>query len=875
MAHLDKELLVTADTGGERRNEPVTLGIPLARGELSLPAELVIMAEDGSRQPVQHKALTRWPDDSVKWLLLDFCAAVGAKGCSSYRLISAPGRSVQRIPTALRVLPGADHWLVETGRAVFTIDAQLFRPFIQVAVDNKESLSPGKAGCCLAAQGSNSVPLIEEIRIEQCGPLRVTLRINGTFRSHLPIRPRFSCRLHFYANSSRVELAFTLHNPQPAHHTGGFWDLGDPGSFFFRELALTLPMQPGGCDTVSCTPEPGDAPAVYRAGEGPLCIYQASSGGRHWQSPLHRNLHGDLPLNRCGYQMRQQQRLLREGRRATPVVWCGSNSRGVAAALPYFWQEFPKALTVDTANIRLFLFPACFGDLYELQGGEQKATLIRLDFCASPDQLAWAADPLHTQAAPEVYRHSGVLQNLPSTETATDLLDLFLEGPEQLRDKRELIDEYGWRNFGDVYADHEAVYHTGSEPFISHYSNQYDLCAGLFRKGFASGNPLWSTLAEDLARHVLDIDLYHTDQDRDEYNHGLFWHTDHYLPAGLATHRSYSREQLQGRNPATGGGGPGAEHCYSTGLLLHYLTTGNETCREAVIALADWCLNSLNGSPTLLASCRRGWNSLKRSTGPDASARPFHRYPLSRGTGNSIIACLDAFEAGGGHRYLDHAADLISGSLHPDDRIDQRGLEMPEDSWSYTVLLVAVAAFIDKKAELGSFDQAFCHARDCLLAYGSWMAQHEYPYLERPELLEYPNETWPAQDLRKCVVLYHAARYSQGAHQQILLEKARLLYQTAKEQLQQHPTSSFTRPLALMLQNGWVGTVLNAPLPLQPAAAQQPRVSIATTAPVLSPSALFFRIGGDIAAALRRFSPAAELRWLCLRLGWQRLNLRP
>lgn len=875
MAHLDKQLLVIAEMGGERRNEPVTIGIPLARGELSMPAKLAIMAEDGSQCPVQCKALTHWPDNSIKWLLLDFCATTGATGRSSYRLIPASGAIVQRPPTAVRITPGNEHWRVETGRAVFTIDAQLFRPFVQVAVDNRELLAPGKAGCCLALQGSGSIPLVDEIRIEQYGPLRATLRISGFFRSNLPIRPRFSCLLHFYADSSRVELAYTLHNPHPAHHRGGLWDLGDDGSFFFRELALTLPLQQGVFDTVICSTEPGDPPVTYRADEVPLSIYQESSGGKNWQSPLHRNLHGDLPLGHCGYQMRLRQQLIREGRRATPVVWCGNSTCGVAAAMPYFWQEFPKALSVEADSIKLFLFPACFGDLHELQGGEQKTTMIRLDFCAAPEHLAWATHPLNIQATPEVYRLSGVLQNLPPAGTATDLLDQFLDGPKQLRDKRELIDEYGWRNFGDVYADHEAVYHTGSEPFISHYSNQYDLCAGLYRKGFASGSRLWCELAKDLARHVLDIDLYHTDDDREEYNHGLFWHTDHYLPAGLATHRSYSREQLQGRNPSAGGGGPGAEHCYSTGLLLHYLTTGNMAYREAVISLADWCLNSLNGSPTLLANCRRGWKSLKQVSEARTTSRPFHRYPLSRGTGNSIIACLDAFEAGGGQRFLDHAATLISGSLHPDDRIEQRGLEYPEDSWSYTVLLAAVATFIDKKAELGCFDQTFYYARDCLLAYGNWMAEHEYPYLERPELLEYPNETWPAQDLRKCVVLYHAARYSQGAQQQVLLEKARLLYNTAKEQLHRHTTSNFTRPLALILQNGWVGTRLHAPLPVQPAAALQPCTAMPPAAPVLSPSALLFRIGSDIVSALRRFNLCAECRWLCLRLGWQRLQVRP
>ena len=69
----------------------------------------------------------------------------------------------------------------------------------------------------------------------------------------------------------------------------------------------------------------------------------------------------------------------------------------------------------------------------------------------------------------------------------------------------------------------------------------------------------------ELASHVTDIDIYHTDRDKAAYNSGLFWHTFHYVAAGKSTHRSYPRH-------ATGvcGGGPANEHNYTAGLLLHY-----------------------------------------------------------------------------------------------------------------------------------------------------------------------------------------------------------------------------------------------------------------------------------------------------------------
>ena len=42
---------------------------------------------------------------------------------------------------------------------------------------------------------------------------------------------------------------------------------------------------------------------------------------------------------------------------------------------------------------------------------------------------------------------------------------------------------------------------------------------------------------DELAHHVVDIDIYHTTRDRAAYSGGLFWHTIHYASAGTATHR--------------------------------------------------------------------------------------------------------------------------------------------------------------------------------------------------------------------------------------------------------------------------------------------------------------------------------------------------
>src|SRR5262245_13436225 len=50
--------------------QPITVGVPLARGSLREPSGFWLRAGDDS-VPVQTQALARWSDGSVKWLLLD------------------------------------------------------------------------------------------------------------------------------------------------------------------------------------------------------------------------------------------------------------------------------------------------------------------------------------------------------------------------------------------------------------------------------------------------------------------------------------------------------------------------------------------------------------------------------------------------------------------------------------------------------------------------------------------------------------------------------------------------------------------------------------------------------------------------------------
>src|SRR6185436_12000229 len=186
-----------------------------------------------------------------------------------------------------------------------------------------------------------------------------------------------------------------------------------------------------------------------------------------------------------------------------------------------FWQNFPKAIEADSRRLTLRLWPRQFADLHEIQGGEQKTHAFTLAFGDDPmarDAAFWGRAPSTAAATPQWYAATGAIPYLAPASEDIDgryrvLVDAAIEGAESFERKREAIDEYGWRNFGDIYADHENPFSGAAEPIVSHYNNQYDAVNGFATQFMRTGDLRWWRLMIELAVHVTDIDIYHTDRD--------------------------------------------------------------------------------------------------------------------------------------------------------------------------------------------------------------------------------------------------------------------------------------------------------------------------------------------------------------------------
>jgi hypothetical protein len=802
---LEASIFIEETFGLARVDEPVRIGVPLPKGFVSDVNMLGVKNEGGLDIPLQARSLAGWPDGSIKWVLLDFVSSEERSARRTYKLGRLTDRDASRRSGGGGfILRDEDEWLVvDTGAAQFCISRTHLAPFRCVNLGNLPFLSgQGSRVEMIDEGGTVYIPEIYGFVEEEKGPVRLTFRIDGRFlaqgRNCLCL---FRSRLTFYHGLAIVRMEFQIHNPRSAIHPGGLWDLGDKGSIRFRDLSVVFHASEMPY-SISWVAENNGC--ISEQEEPRWLLYQDSSGGINWNSPNHVERNGKTTVSFRGFRVAREKSGLKSamasGDRATPYVQVNTSSGWMAATVDAFWQNFPKALRISEDNLSLGLFPEESEKGFELQGGEKKRHVAFLDF-GLPERktvIPQLLNPLNVWVDPRWVENTKAIPNFSvltdeADQTVLKYITNVVEGTNSFLNKRELGDEYGWRNFGDLYADHEAIGAKSSGSFISHYNNQYDFIYGGLLQYLRAGDRRWFLMAEQAARHTIDIDIYHTDEDKPAYNHGFFWHTDHYKDAGTCTHRTYSRKNGTG----TGyGGGPGNEHNYTSGLLHYHYITGDSEGADAVIELANWVIGMDDGSKNILGIIDEGPTGLASST----AVREYHK--PGRGSGNSINALLDAYTLSNRRHYMIKAEELIQRCIHPEDDIPSLKLDEPEYRWSYLVFLQVLGKYLDKKVDLAEADYPFFYARDSLLHYVDWMIDHEVPYKDVLHKLEIPSETWSAQDVRKCHIFHLAAKYGPREQRSAYEEKATFFFDRCLQDLLSFKTSYLTRPLVILTVYG-------------------------------------------------------------------------
>ena len=237
----------------DRVSEPVTCGVPLARGYCNSAEELVLKI-GGEPVPVEIREVSRWPDGSLRWVHLDFQADLHRGGDTR---VSLEKGARPPVDSKLEIEETPAEIIVSTGRLIVRLSRRGFNVFNRVRVLSEDGkyfrtlVNPHRRGLVAWAGKREFLAAsdtLSALEVESRGPMRVVLRAEGNFQDTTGLKLfHYICRLYFYNDSPVVRLAFTFENRDPVienkialqglhveipttiRGAGGAFDIGKPG----------------------------------------------------------------------------------------------------------------------------------------------------------------------------------------------------------------------------------------------------------------------------------------------------------------------------------------------------------------------------------------------------------------------------------------------------------------------------------------------------------------------------------------------------------------------------------------------------------------------------------------------------------------------
>ena len=210
------QLTTTHSLGGLHFVPPgVTSGVPFPEGDVFDPAHIRLLCNDGEI-PLQVKVLSRYPDGSIRWALLDF-QLQGSQTEYTLEYGSQVQRSVFTSESPVRISADEDKVTVDTGRLRMVIDQSRGTIFNEIRMDGELVTATEKiAGLTLVGMDGKSFTTTgppEEVIVLEDGPLRGALLVKGKHCSDDGESLfTYEFELHFYAGWPGIKLFHTWGN---------------------------------------------------------------------------------------------------------------------------------------------------------------------------------------------------------------------------------------------------------------------------------------------------------------------------------------------------------------------------------------------------------------------------------------------------------------------------------------------------------------------------------------------------------------------------------------------------------------------------------------------------------------------------------------
>jgi len=511
----------------DRHLEPVTTSLPFGAGKLSDPGDLVIL--DGEEAiPFQARPLARWPDGSIKWLLLRL--QVDLPGNRDKELLFELGRRGEN--------PKPDHEAtarqssggvrVDTGALSFFVPSTGFLPLSDIRLRGKPLPASLFNGFLLRHDGklltsSGKVKL----KVEEEGPLCVVISVTGKhFCEEDSSGIDLGGRITAHAGKTYVEVEHR------------FVHAREEQSMMLEELRLDFKAQPRGKARLALGE--GYYRTVIREGSGPLerLIDGKTLQKEAWEHFVD-SFYGDFWADWRDHEF------------------------GLAISIHQAHQNFPKKLAVSQQGISCGLVPPEVGSVRVLSGmAKTHRILLHFHEADTPLQEISARSLQFQMPDRPALSRQWMRENNPwgpdyfpkkiPAKLITRLTNVHDGRPKAL----------GMLHFGDSPDSSYTDQGRGGGKVVW-VNNEYDRAHAcvLFYGLTGLRRALDSALVS--ARHWLDIDLCH--------------HSDDPLIAGGL--RIHSADHV------TGGVTP--SHEWVDGLLDYYYLTGRIEGLEAAKSVAD------------------------------------------------------------------------------------------------------------------------------------------------------------------------------------------------------------------------------------------------------------------------------------------------
>ncbi|MDD4890110.1 MAG: hypothetical protein PHU85_09285 [Phycisphaerae bacterium] len=625
---LDVSLTVTETAGVARTAEPVTTGVPLAKGVLKDVKSLRLVDDKGVAMPSQFRALAPWPDGSVRVVLVDTQVTVPANGKATFKLVDQAAAGAKGAQPTILVDETADAITLSPGVLQFAVSKKKFNLFGSLKLGGKELLAGGSRIVCFTENGKEATTgdvAPTKVWVEEPGNLRTVVCAKGSFADLHNKNLTYTCRITAFLGKPYVKVAFWLED-------NGRYGWVKPWEWFiFDGLSIELPLKATGvnCEDVASDGKAFELKQDNPAGKGdPKAFSFAITDGGASKST---------------------------GERAAGQVAARTPAGAVNVAVKDFWQNYPKALRVADGTLSLDLWPRwgqwprpCLGSkcdegvrkpgFYSFPGGMHKRHEFIIDV-GKADMKSTAAvldQPLMALASSQYYTDCAALTPFapadfrPADDATAKQIDRWNQWARNVGDPKNPkgVDGcrqtcgygpgYGVIDFGDFFwADGVTSLH-------------YDWTWIMMLNYVRLQDRYFFDKAAEMARHRIDVDQVWGDRE-EVYFRGLCRFEMGYV-------------DIHGGN-RDGHNKPIPTHNWDRGALWWYYLTGDQSAYECVLRNCEIGIKLRQVDP--------------HADDPDGKKLG----DQTRGSGWSIGCLCDAFDMTGDKKFLDWANILWKNHL--------------------------------------------------------------------------------------------------------------------------------------------------------------------------------------------------------------------